>query len=69
MMTPYDRTPDAAKERALDAKIEKHFQRHHKPLPDGRNFRMWNRDKDTVADKNYRDNFDSIFPNSPGAGY
>lgn len=64
----WENTPDAAAERALDAKLEKHFK-HHRELPNGRNFRCWNRDKDVVADRKYRDNFDSIFPNSPGAGY
>lgn len=68
MITDYDQTPDAAAERADDARMDKAF-RGHRELPAGRNFRCWNRDKDTVADEKYRNNFDSIFPNSPGAGF
>jgi len=52
---------------ALDAKIEKHF-RSHRDVPSGRWFRTWEHDRDPVADRKYRDNFDRIFPNSPGAG-
>lgn len=55
-------------EAAFEAKAEKHFK-GHRELPDGRNFRCWNRDKDVKGDANYRDNYDRIFPNSPGAGY
>jgi len=64
----YNSTPDAAAERALDAKIERSF-RSHPEMPNGRNFRCWNRDKDAEADKKYLANFDRIFPNSPGSGF
>lgn len=53
-------------EKADDVAIEKHF-RSHPELPNGRTF-LFNRERDTKADKNYRDNFDSIFPNAPGVG-
>lgn len=64
----YDRTRDAAIERRDTAIMEKHF-RSHRELPAGRNFRCWNREKDVKADRKYRENFDKVFPNSPGAGY
>jgi hypothetical protein len=57
----------AAQEAAFEKKAEKHFK-SHRELPAGRNFTCWNRDKDTAADRKYRENFDSIFPNAPGAG-
>lgn len=63
----WDKTRDAAEERALDAKIEKHF-RSHRELPNGRNFWAWNRDHRPDDDRKYRENFDRIFPNAPGAG-
>lgn len=44
---------------------EKHF-RSHPELPNGRDFRF-NRAFSSRADKKYRSNFDSVFPNSPGA--
>lgn len=56
----------AAQEAAFDKRVDKHFQ-SHRELPNGRNFR-WNSEKDPEADRKYRNNFDSIFPNSPGAG-
>lgn len=68
-----DMTPRMSKkqkdaiDRATDAKIEAHF-RTYQPLPNGRNFHTWNHRKDIAADDRYRDNFDSIFPNAPGAG-
>ena len=58
----------AAQEKAFDAKVEKHF-RSHRELPAGRNFTCWNREKNVAGDTEYRQNFDSIFPNSPGSGY
>lgn len=66
-MTP-DMTKDQkdAIERAEDAKIERHFK-SQRELPSGRNFR-WNMSLDKKGEKLYRDNFDNIFPNSPGAG-
>lgn len=63
----YNDTRGAAIERATDAKIEKHF-RSHPELPVGRNFHTWNHDRDSDGDSLYRNNFDNIFPNSPGVG-
>jgi len=66
-------SPDMSKqqkdavERATEVKMEKHFQTYQ-PVPDGRNFHMWNHTKDDKAETNYRNNFDKVFPNSPGAG-
>lgn len=57
----------AANEAIFEKKAERHFK-SHRELPSGRNFTCWNRDKDVEADRKYRENFDSIFPNSPGAG-
>jgi hypothetical protein len=55
-------------ERMWDKKIEKSF-RSQQELPNGRNFRYWNHERDTTpADDKYKQNFDSIFPNAPGAG-
>ena len=54
-------------EAKFDARVEKHFKSHPE-LPSGRNFVYWNHDKDTEGKKKYRDNFDSVFPNSPGVG-
>lgn len=51
---------------AFEKKAEKHF-RSQRELPNGRDFR-WNSEKDPEAERKYRKNFDSIFPNSPGAG-
>lgn len=48
-----------AQEAAFEAKAEKHF-RSHRELPPGRNFRCWNRDKDVIGDRLYRENYDSI---------
>lgn len=56
-----------AVERATEAKMEKHF-RGYQPVPNGRNFHTWNHTKDIKAEERYRNNFDTIFPNSPGAG-
>lgn len=55
-------------ERMWEAKIEKEF-RSQRELPNGRNFRYWNHEKDPApADKKYRRNFDATFPDAPGAG-
>jgi len=54
-------------EKATDAKIEKHFSSHPE-LPNGRDFRF-NSERDPKADKKYRNNFDSVFPNAPGVGF
>jgi hypothetical protein len=50
----------AAQEAAFERKAEKHF-RSHRELPNGKNFRCWNRDADPEADKKYRDNYDATF--------
>lgn len=63
----WQNTRDAAAERRLDAKIEKHFK-SHRDVPNGRNFVFWEHDNDPVARRKYRENFDKIFPNAPGAG-
>lgn len=52
---------------AFEKKAEKHF-RSHRELPSGRDFR-WNSEKDPEADNKYRTNFDTVFPNAPGAGF
>ena len=55
-------------ERMTDAKIEKHFKPHPE-LPNGRNFHVWGGNNDPEAEEKYRNNFDRIFPNAPGAGF
>ena len=57
-----------AEEAAFEKKAEKHF-RSHRELPTGRDFR-WNQPHHhaIAGDKNFRENFDRIFPNAPGAG-
>jgi len=66
-------TPDMTKhqkdaiERSTDAQIERHF-RSHRELPNGKNFTCWNRQHQPEADQKFKENFDRIFPNSPGAG-
>ena len=59
-------TPE--QERRFEAKAEKHFK-GQRELPPGRDFR-WNQPHHlaTAGDAQYRKNFDSIFPNAPGAG-
>jgi len=58
---------NAAQEAAFEKRVEKEFK-SHRELPPGRNF-MWNREKEPEAEKNYRDNFDRVFPNAPGCGF
>ncbi len=63
----------AAQEKQFDRQTEKHFSRQRE-IPPGRDYR-WNtyrfdqygKDGERPADK-FKKNFDSIFPNSPGAG-
>ena len=55
-------------EAQFEKKAEKHFA-SHRELRDGKNFRMWNREKDPVGNENYRKNYDATFPNAPGAGF
>lgn len=52
-----------AQELAFERKVEQHF-RSHRELPNGRNFRCWNRDKDIEGDRLYRENYDRIFRKS-----
>lgn len=51
---------------ATEAKIEKHFKSHPE-LPTGRDFKF-NHTTYPGDNKRYREGFDAIFPNSPGAG-
>lgn len=57
-----------AQEAAFDKRVEKEFK-SHRELQNGRDFR-WNQPHwhATAGDQAYRDNFDKIFPNAPGAG-
>lgn len=55
-------------EAAFEKKAEKHFK-SHRDTPCGRNFTCWDHDETPETLKNYRKNFDNIFPNSPGAGF
>lgn len=57
-----------AEEKAFEKKAEKHFK-GQRELPVGRDFR-WNQPHwhANAGDKKYRENFDAIFPNAPGAG-
>lgn len=63
----WENSRDAARERALDAKIEKSFE-SQQPLPDGRNFVHWNHQVLPGEKENFNKRFDDIFPNAPGAG-
>ena len=49
-------------------KTTEKFFRSHRDTPTGRNFVYWNGVETAQDRQNYRDNFDSIFPNAPGAG-
>jgi hypothetical protein len=51
-------------EAAFDAKVEKHF-RSHRELPNGRNFRCWNREANPEGDKLFRENYEQIDWNTP----
>jgi len=64
----YSQTPRGIAEAKLDAKIERHFRLTHRGVPNGRNFRTWNHEYHPEEDRRYRENFDAIFPNAPGAG-
>jgi hypothetical protein len=55
-----------AQEAQFNRDAEKHFKSHPE-LPNGRDFRF-NSEFDPEADSKYRNNFDRIFPNSPGLG-
>lgn len=56
-----------AEERAFEAKAEKHFQ-SQRELPNGRDFR-WNSFRFNTREdmKNYRKNFNKVFPDAPGS--
>jgi hypothetical protein len=56
---------DAVAEAMADAECNS-----HRGLKNGRNF-MWNvfRHRSRKDMDNYRENFDNVFPNSPGAGF
>ena len=58
-----------AEEIAFEKKAEKHFK-SQRELPNGRDFR-WNQPHHhaIAGDKKFRENFDKIFPNSPGVGF
>lgn len=53
-------------EARFEAKAEQHFKSHPE-LPNGRDFRF-NHEYNKDEDNRYKANFDTIFPNSPGAG-
>jgi hypothetical protein len=57
-----------AEEIAFEKKAEKEFK-GQRPLPNGRDFR-WNQPywHANAGDNQFRENFDRIFPNAPGAG-
>jgi len=57
----------AHEEAVFERNAEKHFK-SQRELPNGRDYR-WNQEKDNKAESAYRNNFDSIFPNAPGAGF
>ncbi len=56
-----------------DAKVDKMIREvgtvHHQDCPMGRNFMAFSMTtRGKQAFKNYRENFDRVFPHSPGAG-
>lgn len=42
--------------------------KQHNDTPNGRNFATWNHPHFAEHQKQYRDRFDSIFPDAPGVG-
>lgn len=46
----------------------KQHDRQHNDTPDGRNFATWNHPNFIEGQRKVRENFDSIFPDAPGAG-
>jgi len=56
-----------AQEAAFEKKADQHFK-SHKPCPLGRNNWCWELRNDPESNKNWRDNFDNVFPDAPGAG-
>lgn len=59
---------NAQQEAAFEAKADKHFK-SHRDTPNGRNFLFWDHELTEKDKKNYSKNFDTIFPNSPGAKF
>ena len=55
-----------AQEAAFDAKAEKHFK-SHRELPNGKDYRF-NHTFNKNEERRFKANFDTIFPNAPGAG-
>ncbi len=55
-------------EAAFDRAAERHF-RSHRELPNGKNFTCWNHTVMPGELIKYKQNFDTIFPNAPGAGF
>jgi hypothetical protein len=49
-------------------KKEERYFSSQRDTPDGRNFVYWNRDPSKQEKENYRDNYDKLFPDAPGAG-
>ena len=64
----YQHTPRGISEAKLDAKIDRHFRMTHRGVPKGRSFIHWEHEYDKEAHKKFKENFDAIFPNAPGAG-
>ena len=44
------------------------YNKQHNGVPNGRNFATWDHPGYTEDQRKYRGNFDSIFPDAPGAG-
>ena len=57
-----------AEEAAFERKAEKHF-RSHRPTPAGRNVATWELRHQPESEKRFREKFDDVFPNAPGAGF
>lgn len=67
MQNPNKMTPQ--QEAIFEKKAEQHFK-GHRGLQNGRDYRWnifrWITEEDR---QNYRENFDKVFPDAPGAGY
>ena len=68
-MSTFSSSMTAAQEKAFEKKAENHFKSQRELLL-GRDFRWnkphWHCKQD---DQKFRENFDKIFPNAPGAGF
>lgn len=51
-----------------DKMKEKYFS-SHRDIPSGKNFTCWNHVRTPGEEQRYRENFDAVFPNAPGAGF